>query len=244
MQDPDAAATAGVVQVWVAPLDPPAEVLESLVATLDPAERARAGRYRFADDARRFRAARGWLRHVLGAELAADPAAVPVTEGPGKPRLADRVGPCFNVSHAGELALIAVAEREVGVDVEHEAAAPSAVEAAGLVCAADEMTKLRRMARAERPGAFLRAWTAKEAYLKATGVGLSLSPQRVEIGSAHGGRGAPVGVAGDPGATRWRVRWVRPAHDYLGAVAAEGEHWQVRLHSIAELQCDAVAGLR
>ena len=226
-----------VVHVWVAPLDVAPPALGSLVSTLSPAERARAARYRNPADARRFSAARGWLRHVLGAELHVAPGAVRLTPGPGKPRLAGRSRPCFNLSHGGELALVAVAGREVGVDAEPAGAGGSGLEAAGLVCTRSEAAALGRLPPEERADAFLRRWTAKEAYLKARGLGLRVPPHRVEVGGARpgAGAGAPVRVIGDPGHARWWVRELRPAPGYVGAVAAEGPEWQVRLRSTAEL---------
>lgn len=227
------------MDVWVAPLDLAPGALGPLAASLSPAERARAGRYRFPRHARRFAAARGWLRHVLGAELGIAPAAVLLTEAPGKPRLVDGPGLCFNVAHSSELALIALAAGEVGVDVEHAGTGPPGLETVALACTAAEAFALDRLAPGERADAFLCRWTAKEAYLKARGVGLAVPPDRVAVGPAGAdrvavgparvGAAAPVRVTGERGPTRWWVRELRPAPGYVGAVAAEGSGWEVRL---------------
>ena len=208
------------VHVWVAPLVVPDPQYASLVAALSATERERARRYRSADDARRFCVARGWLRHVLGVELGRPSAAVPVTEGPGKPRLLGRTGPCFNLSHAGELAVVAVADFEVGVDVEHCGSGEPALEAAPVACTPVELAALEQLPAGERAEAFLWLWTAKEAYLKARGVGLAVAPDSVEIGLAR---------AGEAGSTGWWVRALHPAPGYVGAVAAEGADWEVEL---------------
>lgn len=229
------------VHVWVAPLDVASPVLASLVSSLTPAERSRARRYRFTRDAQRFSAARGWLRHVLGAQLGIPPHEVELAEEPGKPRLADAVAPCFNVSHAGNLALLAVAGSEVGVDVEHGGSAWRGLDAAGLALSPPEAAALDRLPPAERAEAFLCRWTAKEAYLKARGLGLSVPPDRVEIGTAPSGP-SPVRVTGEPGPARWWVRELRPVPAYVGAVAAEGRDWLVRMRSTAELGLGAPAG--
>ncbi len=226
---------AAVVEVWVAPLDVGPPALGWLIASLHPAERERAARYRSARDARRFSVARGWLRHVLGSELGTGPAAVPITGVPGKPRLEGGAEPCFNLSHAGELALIAVAGGEVGVDVEHAASGSQVLDGVELACTSAEAAGLWRLPPEERSDAFLCRWTAKEAYLKATGEGLTVPPHRVEVGEARAGGGAWVGVVGDPGPNRWWVRQLRPAPGYVGAVAAEGRDWRVELRSTAEL---------
>ena len=195
----------------MAPLQVSRATRDVLVATLAPAEHARADRYRFPDDARRFSVARGWLRHVLGSAVGIAPADISFDAGPGKPRLHAARGPCFNLSHAGELAVIAVSDTEVGVDVEHESSGPAALEAATVACTPAEAAVLDGFPLEARATAALRLWTAKEAYLKATGEGLSVPPGQVRI------------------AAPWSVRELRPAASYVGAVAAEGEDWEVVL---------------
>lgn len=217
------------VDVWVAPLDVAPSVLASLAASLDGHERDRLSRFRSTDDARRFAAAHGWLRRVLAAELGVDPAGVAFTARTGKPRLAGGAGPCFNLSRAGELALVAVAGREVGVDVERRAA----LEVVDLAFTPREAAWVRSLPPGDQPDAFLRLWTAKEAYLKATGSGLSVPPSTVEVALPADGA-EPVPVAPN-GAGRWWVRHLRPAPRYVAAVAAEGRDWAVQARRATDL---------
>jgi 4'-phosphopantetheinyl transferase len=231
-----------VVEVWVAPLDVPPETLAVLVASLTPAERARAARFRGPDVARRFSAARGWLRLVLGAALTTAPAEVRLSpDGAGKPRVVPTGRLRFNLSHAGDLALIAVAEHEVGVDVEHVDSGPGGLEAVALACSPAEAAALDGLPPPERPGAFLRLWTAKEAYLKATGVGLATSPATFEVGPADPAGASPVVIDGDTGAAHWWVRRLAPVPGYVGAVAAEGRDWVVELRDVGALPLPAPA---
>jgi 4'-phosphopantetheinyl transferase len=221
------------VDVWVAPLDAPPPVLDRLSAALSPAERRRAAAYRSASDARRFSAARGWLRHVLGDVLGLEPAAVPVSEDPGKPRLLLGGPPRFNLSHAGELVVVAVASFEVGVDVEDARSGRRWSDVAPVTCSPREAAALAEVPEDEREEAFLAVWTAKEAYLKATGEGLAVPPERVVVGrpvpDAH------TAVRVDDGEPRWWVRPVRPADGYVGAVAAEGTRWGIRMRPTSVL---------
>lgn len=228
--------SAATVHLWVAPLLVPSSLRRALEASLTRAERTRAERYRHPQDARRFSAARGWLRHVLATEVGTQPAEVHMSQDPGKPRLASEGGPFFNLSHAGDLAVIAVAAGEVGVDVEHRSSGRGALDAAALACTPAEMESLGRLPTGERGTAFLGLWTAKEAYLKARGVGLSVSPDRVELGPRRLGAAMPVHLIGDPGRTQWWVRQLWLGSGYLGAVAAEGEDWRVEVRCSAELE--------
>ncbi|HEY5815793.1 MAG TPA: hypothetical protein VIS95_05575 [Solirubrobacterales bacterium] len=89
------------------------------------------------------------LRAVLAGYLDTDPTAVELRRGAnGKPALADHSrGPRFNLSHSADLALIAVADREVGVDVER--------------------------IRPRRSTDFYEGWARHEATVKCLGTGLS-----------------------------------------------------------------------
>jgi 4'-phosphopantetheinyl transferase len=163
------------VHVWIRSLaaDP-----ARYAAVLVPGERARAARLRFARDARRFIVARGQLRTILGAYAGCQPRAVRLVYGDaGKPSPAPGCGPSglrFNVSHSGDVLVIAVARMEVGVDVEAIDAELDWRELAGLVLAPAEAAELEARPPADRTGDCLQVWTRKEAYVKALGDGLAV----------------------------------------------------------------------
>ncbi|HEX8742712.1 MAG TPA: 4'-phosphopantetheinyl transferase superfamily protein [Thermoleophilaceae bacterium] len=170
---------AGKVAVWLVRLD-----AEASTDVLAPAEQERAARFAAADLSRRWSRARAALRRILAAYAGADPAAVaiePATcvhcgEPHGKPFLADPPARWlrFNVSHSGELALVAVAHgREVGVDVEAVRGGRRHDAIAERWFAAPEAEELRGLTDAERELAFYRLWARKEAYLKATAEGIA-----------------------------------------------------------------------
>jgi 4'-phosphopantetheinyl transferase len=172
------------VQIWMAHLESlsPAE-LGALNASLDSTERARAARFHFERDRRHYVAARGLLRHLLGAALKKPGSALVFEYGThGKPAIATAFWqgrkPCFNLSHSAGWAMFALAwDRDVGIDL--EAAARLNRDINGLPELAARILSARELAiwhalpdAAAREIAFLRAWTRKEAYAKATGEGL------------------------------------------------------------------------
>src|SRR5579859_7358859 len=111
------------VHLWRVALDMPDEQRDLLAGTLSEDEHVRAARLHFARDRRRFVAARGILRALLGAYLGIEPRLLQFTYGAhGKPALAPTHGEVwlsFNLAHSDELALYALARRRpVGVDVE------------------------------------------------------------------------------------------------------------------------------
>jgi 4'-phosphopantetheinyl transferase len=155
--------------------------LAALRATFSAAEE---GRFRsFATDALRSRwgAGRGILREVLGQALGVEPARVQFRYAAhGKPQIAG--SPIrFNISHSGDLVVIALAQLEVGVDVELPRPRRSD-DIARRFYAPGEIERLfARSDPVARADAFFRLWTCKEAFLKVTGEGLSRSTRSYEI---------------------------------------------------------------
>lgn len=86
----------------------------------------------------------------------------------------------FNVSHSGEFALCAVSDAPVGCDVEKVTDAP--MEIAERYFSERECQYIEDATSVEdRNRRFFRLWTMKESYVKMTGEGMGVSPDRVEI---------------------------------------------------------------
>ncbi|MFF9343666.1 4'-phosphopantetheinyl transferase family protein [Streptomyces sp. NPDC014773] len=165
---------------------------------LDAAERTRAGRFVRADDRDRYVTAHVALRLVLGAVTGTPPARVAVDRAPcagcggphGRPVLRDGRRH-FSLSHGGSRAVIVCAPVPVGVDVERIPRGEVVGHVAPKLHPA-ERAELAALAPAERPVAFARAWTRKEALLKALGTGLVRSAAADYVGSG------PFPSAADP----------------------------------------------
>ncbi|GAA3184218.1 MULTISPECIES: 4'-phosphopantetheinyl transferase family protein [Streptomyces] len=148
-------------------------------ALLDARERRRAAALRRPADRVLYVAVHAELRRVLGGLLGMAPEAVelvrlacPGCGGPhGRPAVAGGAVH-FSLAHGDGLALLGLASAPIGVDVERVPAARVAADASAALHPA-ERAELARLAEHARPAAFARCWTRKEAYLKATGEGLS-----------------------------------------------------------------------
>ncbi|KAB7846189.1 4'-phosphopantetheinyl transferase superfamily protein [Streptomyces mobaraensis] len=152
---------------------------EEYETVLDASERARAASFVRDLHRDRYVAAHLALRRLLGAYLDVAPAAVELFREPcpccgaphGRPAAAG-ASLHFNLSHAGELALLAFADTPVGADVE-EVQPASVVDSVGRSLHPREVAELESLPPADRTTAFSRCWTRKEAYLKGTGTGLA-----------------------------------------------------------------------
>ena len=101
------------------------------LADLGQGERDRAEAFLFPADRHRYQVAHLMLRRVLAGYTGTPPGALrlarepcPRCGAPGKPVLepGPRPAPSFSLTHSGDMVIIAVAGRPVGVDVERDAA--------------------------------------------------------------------------------------------------------------------------
>jgi 4'-phosphopantetheinyl transferase len=230
--DPRASISRDEVDVWSIPLAQPDDLVARLTEALSPDERARAARFVFPRDRRRFAVARGALRSILAGYLGLTPSALAFAYGPrGKPRLADRADLDFNLAHSHELALCAVtAGRPVGVDVEWLRPLSDLLSVARTAFSPAELAALLAGSEAERPAAFFRCWTRKEAYIKARGDGLSLPLDAFDVSLAADEPPALLANRLDPAEpARWTLHSLAPADGYLGALAVAGPPIGLRL---------------
>lgn len=189
------------------------------VSLLDAEERRRAAALRRPGDRELYAAAHTALRRRLGGYLGVDPAAVELVRLPcplcgdphGRPAVAGGAGPHFSLSHTEGLALLAFADRPVGADVERLPSASMVADVARSLHP-QEQTELAELPPADRPLAFARCWTRKEACLKGTGEGLA------------GGRMASLLVGTAPTPTEvqgWTVEDVPTPEGYAAAIATK-----------------------
>lgn len=145
------------------------------------------------------------LRQVLSLYLGEEPDAIElVRDEHGKPRLAVDSGRlCFNLSHSGDLSLVAVCHGgEVGVDVETIRPRRDLVALAERALAPADSDAVRAAPAAERAEVFYELWTRHEARLKCLGVGLGTTlidptpPIAVETVQPGPGYAAAVAVTG------------------------------------------------
>lgn len=227
------------VHVWDARVSAFAECESDLYATLADAELQRADRFRFARDRTQYVVAHGLVRTLLGRYLGRPASRLRFSVGPyGKPaldELATRPTLEYNLSHSGDIVLIAVARgRAVGVDVERWADHIVYDELAEYCFSSAERDELRTTPNHDKAAAFFAGWTRKEAYIKATGVGVTLGLDYFDVSLAPGAAAAlladrrPSAVA-----EHWSMRDIEVRPGYSAAIIAAGHNWQLRRCSLA-----------
>ncbi len=173
--------TADDVHVWY--VDPALVSDPALIrrydALMSADERARHARFVFPRDQHIYLVARALVRTTLSQYAEVEPQAWTFRAGPhGRPEIAGPPGvpPLrFSLSHTAGLGALAVAlQHDVGIDVEGTNARASAPAIARRFFAPSEAADLEARPPEEQGRAFLEYWTLKEAYIKATGLGLSM----------------------------------------------------------------------
>ena len=159
------------VRLWFVPVDVADADLTRYYGVLDEVERGRAAALRHEIDRRRFVAAHGALRFILGGELDAPPREIRWVLGRhGKPPLDDQRAPAeVNLSHSGAFALVGIAAtRPIGVDVQHLVPAMDASGMATRFFPPDEARFVSTAGDvARRADRFAHLWARKEAVVKA-----------------------------------------------------------------------------
>jgi 4'-phosphopantetheinyl transferase len=208
------------VQVWRVPLQAGEDDLRRLAELLSAEERSRIDAFSGDAHKRRFVVAHGAVRLLLAHHLRKHARDLVFALGNhGKPHLAVASALEFNLTHSGELALIALSCRgAVGVDIESLARRPFDLQPiARRVLSAPEQEWLAGTAEHSRAGSFLQLWACKEAVSKAVGGGFATGFAHIRIEPDRLTPGQPQEVHAAGG--RWRLHILTPGEGYVGALA-------------------------
>jgi 4'-phosphopantetheinyl transferase len=223
------------VDVWRVSLDSPSA--EASVLSSD--EISRANRFHFEKDRIHFVRCRAALRRLVGKYLT-----IPADEvrfeylTNGKPQLAadqNQRSLQFNVSHSAGLALIAFGtERGLGIDVEKIRADVDTAALSERFFSLRERAGLKQLAEELRVPGFFACWTRKEAFLKATGEGLSFPLADFSV-STHPDRGAELEeIKGNAAAGKqWFLTDLAVSEEYRAALALQSNRCELSSFAFA-----------
>jgi len=180
------------VSVWQIALGSNPRECRDMETLLSPEEHERVRCYRHDGDRFSFIQRRAWLRRILASVTGIEAAQLELGVSPhGKPILLN--GPLtlfFNMASSRNFVLYAVSrENPVGVDLEWMDPRLEFLPVASEHFSRSEYAMLCATPSHRQRSLFYRLWTAKEAYLKGIGCGLSIPLQEVEItwkGSVRG----------------------------------------------------------
>lgn len=202
-----------MTKIWIADIQALRLQLDELLEALSPEDREKALRYRRVEDQLRCAAGRTMIR-ALAAE-AGMPKAQLMFSTYGKPAFAGGK-PQFNLSHSGSWVALAAGDAPLGIDVEKR----ETFDWESVSCFFTEQE--REMIRVDREPlrCFYRLWTAKEAFAKKEGRGLSMfEEEKIEMDFAQG-------KMAYQGKILFLQTWETPAYtvSFCGEEAAQEPH--------------------
>lgn len=226
----------GQVHIWWMGLRVEGAALCACWDSLPAQEARQASTYRFAKDCREFVVRRAVLRQILGQYSGRPAAELLLDFGAGKPVVKNVEDLHFSMSHASDLAVVAVARHPVGIDLEHvqkdlfgTSFLGRALFGEALIeqCLSNrERCYVRALPAEQRNQALYRCWTRKEAVLKALGTGLLYPPQQVNV-IAGTKRTCVIRLF----SRDWLIRQVAAPRGYAAALAIEESHCRIACRS-------------
>ncbi len=173
---------ADVRVVWL-DLSPERDGAAAPRATLSAEERSRVAKLATATLQRRAAVRLALRREVLGALLGMPASSVELTSDErGRLSVAGPAPLVVSSSSSGDVGLLAIASRrQVGADVASTSEALDVPRFTQRIATPRESAALGALGPAARRDALARLWTRKEAYLKATGEGISEGVAHVEV---------------------------------------------------------------
>jgi 4'-phosphopantetheinyl transferase len=214
---------------------------------LAPEEREQRRRFHFEIDRHCYLVTRALLRTVLSRYAVVEPHEWAFAANAyGKPEIANADHHTrhitFNISHTRGLILLGItSDAAIGVDVENSRLREPPLKIANQFFASEEVADLQALPRAQQHDRFFEIWTLKESYIKARGMGLSISldwfgfqfpaKRTVRISMRPELNDRP---------SRWRFWQFRPAAPYLAAVCAEATETNQQLvaRKVVPLLCE------
>lgn len=216
------------VHIWSAKLSDFFAELAYGYSLLSEKEQLRADRFVVAAPREQYIAATWILRQILASYLKCRLDEVEFKFGShGKPYVLQATDLQFNLSHSQDRVLIGIAKnQEIGVDIEYHKSRRLEVELlAQRFFTSDECTELMQHKSSHRFLAFYRIWTRKEAFIKATGQGLSFGLNNFSVSSKRQGFDCLLTINESAKlAQQWSLGPIlEREQDYTAAVAAFGE---------------------
>jgi 4'-phosphopantetheinyl transferase len=173
--------------IWRAWLPAYYSLYDEFRGLLSDDELGRANSFRFSRHHLAFVTARALLRLIIGAYCAREARDVRFVYGAyKKPMLHPSHTPSrtlgFNMSHSADLLLLGVSPvANLGVDLEHSGSSKHVDTIVQEYLTQTELSHLAGRDKSSTTVTPLRYWVHKEAFLKAIGCGLTLSPKHVEV---------------------------------------------------------------
>ncbi len=172
----------GEIHLYCVSLNPSNVFFEKCKSALSEKEQERISYFKFPSVQKNFIMSQGALRLLLSDYLNIDAPKINIGKhSKGKPFAMDDTELCFNISNSGANVVFAFSRAgEVGIDIEKIRTLPDLDQLIEKNFSEKEKKFISKNP-TEKEKRFFKFWTVKEAYLKAIGEGMRLSPDNLEF---------------------------------------------------------------
>ena len=222
------------IHIWFADLSQHYQTLDKFEKSLSLDELKRADQYYFQSDREKFIISRGILRSIISNYLEIKASEIIFFYNSfGKPYVYHKNNKKrikFNLAHSEELALYVIKkDSEVGIDIEKIIELENIEEIAQLIFNAFEIKKFQSLPDNLKLPWFFKCWTAKEAFVKAIGIGFSYSLCDVQSFSCENDSFRLLDVTHlQFKAKKWSLRKIDVSEQYEAAFVCEGFYKKIQ----------------
>ena len=224
------------IAIWSADFATQAFAIDICYALLNKQEQAQAARFKFTHLSQYYIQAHGLLRFLLATYLNENPAQLVFAKAAqGKPYLVDYPQVQFNISHSDSQLLIAVGKyAPLGVDIELIKPRKTLADLVLRCFAPCEQSYWQALPQEIQTKVFYQFWTRKEAFVKATGLGIALGLQHCVVNpiKPHYFLTVPAQCGK---ADAWYCTDLAINNDYSAALVTRSQRLQVVYHDLSAL---------
>lgn len=208
----------GELHIWQYAINEQDYAAEKISPILSAEESAKAKRFLFEKDAIKYVCNHRFMRNVLAGYLSKEPSKIQFKHTElGKPYV-EGAGLFFNLSHRNKYGLLAIfKEAEIGVDVEYIKELQDVDTFSSYSFSEQEKALIFNNGKAN-PNVLFTFWAFKEAYIKATGTGLSVDISKINLADFFYKENNVM-----PDNKLWTLQRLTMEEDYKAAFATTGK---------------------
>lgn len=200
-----------------------------LLKVLTDDELKRADKFHYKIDRKRYTVTKAFLKIILSKILSVNPVEIRFAlNAHGKPKLIKPADVHFNISHSGNMGMIAVTDvAAIGVDVERYRERMTAGKAAKRFFSEKEVADFLELPEDQKLKGFFNCWTRKEAFIKALGLGLAMPLRDFDVTLKPGEKVKLTDIRKiNETATDWTLKPIPLEIEYAAAFAIKSKSFE------------------
>ncbi len=222
------------IHIWRFNLDPVKSFNEFFINLLSDEEKKQVEKIKLGDVKNRSIISKAIIKNIISNYLGLNIKQIIFSYNEfGKPVIPERINSFrlnFNISHSGDLGLIAITRKNlIGIDVEKMNELDQIDDIINLCFTETEKYMLSCLESTEKKEVFYKIWTGKEAFIKAIGKGFSFPLKNISF-RLNSKKEMVIGEILDPMNTGkdWQIYNFNPQDNYTSALVINNNYFKIR----------------